>query len=57
MLLQGGGGGEAIAPRETEATAELDGAGLLGLQRQMMADQDQALEAVERSVKQTRVRH
>ncbi len=43
-------------PRETEATAELDNRGLLGLQQQVMRQQDEELEAMEKTVISTKVR-
>lgn len=50
-----GGGGGAVAAagpggRETEATAELGNRGLLAMQQQVMQQQDDALESLERSV-------
>ncbi len=54
-MLLGGATQQGIVPQETEATAERDTAGLLQLQRQMMGQQDQMLEEVEKSVKNTKV--
>lgn len=44
------------AARETEATAELDGRGLLQLQEQVMRQQDRELEDIEKAVVSTKVR-
>lgn len=52
--LLGGGAGSSGAMagrgRETDATAELNNAGLLQLQQQVMSQQDAALESLERTV-------
>jgi hypothetical protein len=47
-LLDAPGG--AAAPRETDATAELDSGGLLAAQQQVMRSQDTELDHLERSV-------
>jgi SYP5 family syntaxin len=53
--LLGGGDAAGGAPaRETDATAALDGGGLLSLQRQVMGEQDRELEALERGVATTK---
>jgi SYP5 family syntaxin len=52
--LLGGGGAGAAPARETDATAALDGGGLLSLQRQVMGEQDRELEALERGVATTK---
>lgn len=52
-LLGGAGGSSssmAAGGRETDATAELGNTGLLQLQQQVMAQQDTALESLERTV-------
>lgn len=51
-LLGGAGssGSAAGGGRETDATAELNNAGLLQLQQQVMTQQDAALESLERTV-------
>lgn len=54
-LLEGSSSGPP-APRETEQTAELDNQGLLGLQQQLMKNQDTALETMEKTVINTKVR-
>ncbi|KAF8055598.1 SYP52 [Scenedesmus sp. PABB004] len=52
--LLAGGGGPRQPARETEATAELDGRGLVQLQQAVMAQQDQELEQMERTVISTK---
>ncbi|EFJ47641.1 Qc-SNARE, Syn8/Syntaxin8-family [Volvox carteri f. nagariensis] len=47
-------GGPAAPPRETESTAGLDNRGLLGLQQQVMRQQDEELEAMEKVVHNTK---
>lgn len=54
MLLSGPQGAPAT-PQETEATAELDTPGLLQLQRNMMQQQDDALETMSKTVKSVKV--
>lgn len=56
LLLQGGTSSRTPAQgaKETEATAELDGAGLLQLQQQVMKNQDQELEHMEKAVVNTK---
>lgn len=49
-------GAGGAAARETDATAGLDTKGLLQLQRDVMEDQDQQLEELEKTVTSTRVR-
>ncbi|GLC33090.1 hypothetical protein PLESTB_000371500 [Pleodorina starrii] len=49
-----GSGGGPLPPRETESTAELDNRGLLGLQQQIMRQQDEELEAMEKTVTSTK---
>ena len=50
--------GRASAPgRETMSTADLDNTGLLQLQQDTMARQDNELEDLERSVNSTKVRN
>ena len=44
-----------LPPRETEATAELDNRGLLGLQQAVMRRQDEELAAMEKTVASTKV--
>ncbi|PNH01546.1 Syntaxin-52 [Tetrabaena socialis] len=48
------GSGGPLPPRETEATAPLDNRGLLGLQQQVMRQQDEQLEVMERTVISTK---
>lgn len=64
LLLQGGAGGggtSSTAPndrnksKETEATATLDTRGLLQLQSQVMKQQDQELEHMEKAIANTKV--
>ncbi|GFR48497.1 hypothetical protein Agub_g10396 [Astrephomene gubernaculifera] len=54
--LFGGASGSSghLPPRETEATAQLDTRGLLGLQQQVMRQQDEELEAMEKTVASTK---
>lgn len=53
-LFGGASGSGMPPPRETEATAELDNRGLLGLQQQVMRQQDEELEAMEKTVISTK---
>lgn len=50
QLLPGSAGAQRPAGRETDTTAELGSRGLLQLQQQMMSQQDQDLESLERTV-------
>lgn len=49
------GSQQRSAAKETEATAELDNRGLLQLQQQVMQQQDQELEQMEKTVISTKV--
>lgn len=51
-----GGASAGAKPRETARTAEVGNAGLVQLQRNIMREQDDAVEHLERSVQSTRVR-
>ncbi|KAG2438077.1 hypothetical protein HXX76_005686 [Chlamydomonas incerta] len=53
-LFSGAGPSGPLPPRETEATAELDNRGLLGLQQAVMRRQDEELEAMEKTVASTK---
>ncbi|KAG2489068.1 hypothetical protein HYH03_012504 [Edaphochlamys debaryana] len=53
-LMAGASLGGPLPPRETEATAGLDNRGLLGLQQQVMANQDRQLEDMEKTVQSTK---
>lgn len=55
-LFASGVSAAPVQARETEATAELDNRGLLQLQRNVMREQDQQLEQVEKTVINTKVR-
>jgi hypothetical protein len=50
LLGGSSGGGAAPGSKETDATAELGNQGLLQLQQQVMQQQDQELESLERTV-------
>lgn len=54
-LFASGVSAAPVQARETEATAELDNRGLLQLQRNVMREQDQQLEQVEKTVINTKV--
>ncbi|GMH34134.1 hypothetical protein BSKO_01968 [Bryopsis sp. KO-2023] len=53
-LLDGGVGGRAGPPRETDQTAALENHQLIGLQTQVMRQQDQELEQMEEAVHNTK---
>lgn len=53
-LLDGGVGGRVGPPRETDQTAALENSQLIGLQQQIMKQQDQELEQIEEAVHNTK---
>lgn len=54
-LFEGASSSKSNVTKETDATAELETSGLLGLQQQIMRSQDQELEQMEKSIGHTKV--
>ena len=50
------GAGRGGPPQETAQTAELDGQGMVQMQRDLMREQDREVEQLEQTVNSTRVR-